>query len=160
MDMSSVVPFATTPTLAVASGRQVLAPFETTISKKNCRLFCPYADPAAMSNSAELTTTVLSECECILLYLPHDEYFRYKSEKCGDRLFASARQRGQVRAKPFIHFSTETYPCVNQFTVEYTCEHVFNFSISTRRSHETQWHGDQRGPRAGGAALERSGRPH
>src|SRR5262249_827940 len=69
MNMSSKVPFVTTPTLAVASGRQVRAPFETTISKKMCRLFCPYADPAAMSNSAELTTTVLSACGCILLYL-------------------------------------------------------------------------------------------
>src|SRR5215469_10215817 len=112
MNMSSKVPFVTTPTLAVASGRQVRAPFETTISKKMCRLFCPYADPAAMSNSAELTTTVLSACGRILLYLPHDEYFRYKSGKCGGRLFGSARQHGQLRAEPFMHFNTEMYPCM------------------------------------------------
>ena len=51
--------------------RQVLAPFATTISKKMCRLFCPDADPAAMSNSAELMTPVLSACECICFASPN-----------------------------------------------------------------------------------------
>src|SRR2546429_4781402 len=97
MNMSSAAPVETILTLAVASGRQVLAPFETTISKlmRSLALSAEDAEPAPMSSSAELTTAVLSVCRC-MGYPPHSSSMRARI------VGKSSAARGRVTFPPFL----------------------------------------------------------
>src|SRR6516162_4604399 len=86
MNMSSACPSEMIWTFAPALGRQVLAPFDTTILKAMWSSSAADTEPAPINISVELSKAALSACRCILLYLPHDEHFGYGLGKCGGRL--------------------------------------------------------------------------